>query len=109
MDSSLLKDFADDNFKFDENGRKFSKKGENTVGKLEIARYKQFLLFPPCFFKRFLLQTYIKTTKLVRKQNGIIIVPNDKVLALSILKKKSCVSTGVRKPGNTCASPTAMT
>ena len=22
--------------------------------------------------------------------------------------KKSCVSTGVRKPGNTCASPTAM-
>ena len=22
--------------------------------------------------------------------------------------KKTCVSTGVRKPGNTCASPTAM-
>ena len=22
--------------------------------------------------------------------------------------KKSCVSTGMRKPGNTCASPTAM-
>ena len=22
--------------------------------------------------------------------------------------KKSCVRTGVRKPGNTCASPTAM-
>ena len=22
--------------------------------------------------------------------------------------KKSCVSTGVRKPGNTCGSPTAM-
>ena len=23
-------------------------------------------------------------------------------------EQKSCVSTGVRKPGNTCASPTAM-
>ena len=26
-----------------------SKKVENTVGKREIARYKQFLLFPQCF------------------------------------------------------------
>ena len=24
---------------------------ENTVGKVEIARYKQFLLFPQCFQK----------------------------------------------------------
>ena len=40
---------ADDNFKFDENGGKFSKLVENTVGKGEIARYKQFLLFPQCF------------------------------------------------------------
>ena len=38
----------DDNFKFDENGRKFSKRLENTVGKGEIARYEQFLLFPQC-------------------------------------------------------------
>ena len=28
---SKLKEFADDNFKFDENGRKFSKRVENTV------------------------------------------------------------------------------
>ena len=41
--------FADDNFKFDENGRKLSKQVENTVGKGEIARYEQFLLFPQCF------------------------------------------------------------
>ena len=34
------------NFKFDENGRKFSKRLENTVGKGEIACYEQFLLFP---------------------------------------------------------------
>ena len=31
FDSSKLKEFADDNFKFDENGRKLSKREENTV------------------------------------------------------------------------------
>ena len=51
LDSSKLKVFADDNFKFDENGRKLSKRVENTVGKGEIARYEQFLLFPQCFQK----------------------------------------------------------
>ena len=39
-------EFVDDNFRFDENGRKFSKQIENTVGKGEIARFEQFLLFP---------------------------------------------------------------
>ena len=46
-----MKEFADNNFKFDENGRKFSKQVENTVGKGVIARYEQFLLFPQCFQK----------------------------------------------------------
>ena len=41
-----LKEFADDNCKFDENGRKLSKREENNVGKGEIAHYEQFLLFP---------------------------------------------------------------
>ena len=50
LDWSKLK-FADDNFKFDENSRKFSKRVENTVVKGEIARYEQFLLFPQCFQK----------------------------------------------------------
>ena len=50
-DFSELKDLADDNFKFDENGRKLSKPVENTVGKGEIARYEQFLLFPQRFRK----------------------------------------------------------
>ena len=36
-------------FQRDENGRKLSKWEENTVGKGEIARYEQFLLFPQCF------------------------------------------------------------
>ena len=44
-------EFADDNFEFDENGRKFSKQKENAVGKGEIAHYEQFLLFPQFFQK----------------------------------------------------------
>ena len=51
LDWSKMKQSADDNFKFDENIRKFSKWVENTVGKGEIARYQQFLLFPQCFQK----------------------------------------------------------
>ena len=51
LDSSKLKEFADDNFEFDQNGGKLSKQVENTVGKGEIARYEQFLLFPQCFQK----------------------------------------------------------
>ena len=33
-----LKEFADDNFKFDKNDRKYNKRVENIVGKGEIAR-----------------------------------------------------------------------
>ena len=51
IDSSKLKGLADDTFKLDENGRESSKWIENTVGKGEIARYEQFLLFPQCFQK----------------------------------------------------------
>ena len=51
MDSSKLKEFADNNFKLDGNGSKLSKLVENTVGKGEIARYERFLLFPQCFQK----------------------------------------------------------
>ena len=47
-----MKEFADDNFKFDENGKNFSKQVENTVGKGEMARYEPFLLFPQCFQKQ---------------------------------------------------------
>ena len=44
-------EFAEHNFRFDENGRKFSKWVENTVGKEEIALYEQFVLYPQCFKK----------------------------------------------------------
>ena len=37
LNASRLKEFAIDNFKFDENGMKFSKRVENTVEKREIA------------------------------------------------------------------------
>ena len=51
LDRSKLKQSADDNFKFDENSRKFSKRIENTLDKGEISRYEQFLLCPQCFQK----------------------------------------------------------
>ena len=52
-----LKEFADDNFRFDENGRKLSKLVENIMGKGEIAHYEQYLLFPHSVFNRLVLQT----------------------------------------------------
>ena len=51
LDASKLREFADDNFKFDENGRNLSAWVEDTVGKGEIARYEHFLRFPQCFQK----------------------------------------------------------
>ena len=45
--------------RLDENGRKISKQVENTVGKGEIARHEQFLLFPQNFQKT-VLQTLKK-------------------------------------------------
>ena len=49
LDFSKLKEFAHDNFKY-ENARKFSKMVKNTVGRGEIARHEQFLLFPQFLF-----------------------------------------------------------
>ena len=51
-----MKQFAENNCEFDENGGQFSKRVENTVGKGEIASYEQFLLFRS-IFKRLALQT----------------------------------------------------
>ena len=51
LDTSKLKEFADNDFKFDEDGTQVFKWVENTVEKGEIARYEQFLLFPLCFQK----------------------------------------------------------
>ena len=48
-----MKESPDDNFKFDENGRKLSRQVEITVGKGEIASYEQSLHFPQCFQKAY--------------------------------------------------------
>ena len=62
LDSSKLKSFADDNFKFVENGRKSSKEVENTVGKAEIAH---------SVFKRLVLQTRKKTGLVWERVNSL--------------------------------------
>ena len=48
---TCYKEPPDDNFKFDENGGKFSKRVENTVNKGETACYMHFPLFPSVFSK----------------------------------------------------------
>ena len=57
LDPSKLKEFADNNFTFDENERKFFKMVENTVGKEKLLVKKQFLLFPQCFQKTYTADT----------------------------------------------------
>ena len=58
----LLKEFADPNFKFDENGDEFSKRVENTVGKGEICLLQAILPFPTIFSKD-LYRRHIKKGK----------------------------------------------
>ena len=55
---------ADDSFKFDENGRKFSRQGRKRCGKGDVARYEQFLLFPLSFQK---------TCTADRRKQGLIV------------------------------------
>ena len=57
LNYSKLKESADDNFKLGENDRKLYTWVENIVGKGEIARYEQFLLFPQCFQKTYTADT----------------------------------------------------
>ena len=49
--SSKLKEFADDNFKFDENGRGFSKQVENS-GKRTNCSFRATSPFPTVFFQK---------------------------------------------------------
>ena len=51
LDSFKLKEFADDNFKFDENCRKLSKWVENTVGKRRNCSLRAISPFPIVFSK----------------------------------------------------------
>ena len=51
LDSSKLKELVDDNFKFDENGRKFSKWVQNTVGKKRNCSLRAISPFSTWFSK----------------------------------------------------------
>ena len=68
--------FADDNFKFEKNGRRLSKRIENTVGKGEIAHYQQFLLFPQACFpaasKGVIVWEWVKTDFCGKDVVGVI-------------------------------------
>ena len=55
LDSFKLKEFADDNFRFDENGKKFSKRGENTGRSRNYS--SRAISASPSVFKRCVLQT----------------------------------------------------
>ena len=66
-----MKEFADDNFTFDENGRKLFKQVGNTVGKGEIARNMQFFLFPECFQKT--CTAHVKTKACLKGLNNTLI------------------------------------
>ena len=57
LDFSKLKEFADNNLKFEENGRKFSLRIENCVRKGDIAR-KSIFTYSHGVFLRLVLQTY---------------------------------------------------
>ena len=59
LDSPKLKEFEDDKFEFDENGKKSSKRVENAVGEREIA-CKAMSPFPTVFSKD-LFYGHIKT------------------------------------------------
>ena len=49
LDSSKLKEFADDNFRFDENGRKLSKRVEKHCGKRRNCSSRAISSFPTVF------------------------------------------------------------
>ena len=66
--SSKLKEFADDNFKFDENGRKLSKRVENTVEKEKLLVTSNFS-FSHSVFKRLVSQGRQKVSLC---RNGLI-------------------------------------
>ena len=57
LDSSELKQVADDNFKFYKNGRQLSKTGRKHSGKMRNCSLRAISPFPTVFFKRFLLHT----------------------------------------------------
>ena len=103
LDSSKLKEFADDNFIFDEYGRKFSKWVENTVGKGEISRYEQFLFFPHSVSRIIVLQTRktracLEKGSMALKERRDIKYWSNYDISLTRLKK-NCLNLSQTSPG----------
>ena len=71
-DSSKLKEFADDNFKVDENGRKLSKQVENT-GEMEKLLITSNFFFSHSVFKRLVLQTHKNQGLLGKELNTLVL------------------------------------
>ena len=71
-----MKEFSDDNYKFDEHGRKFSKWIENTVGKGRNCSLRAISPFPTVF-KRLVEQT--------RKKQGLFGKGLTTVISLAII------------------------
>ena len=71
-DSSKLKEFADDNFKVDENGRKLSKQVENT-GETEKLLITSNFFFSHSVFKRLVLQTHKNQGLLGKELNTLVL------------------------------------
>ena len=59
LDWSKLKEFADDNVKFDENGWKFSKQVENNVGKGKLLVMSNFSFFHEFSNKRAMMAYWL--------------------------------------------------
>ena len=60
LDSSKLKDFADDNFKFNKNGRRLSKSLENNVENRRNCLLRAISPFPTVFSKRPVVKSPLK-------------------------------------------------
>ena len=60
--SSKMKEFTDDTFKPDENGRKFSTQVENTVGKRRNCSARAISPFPTVFPMKFQLRGFVPLT-----------------------------------------------
>ena len=71
LDSSKLKEFAADNFNFDENGRKFSKQEENTVEKEKLLIMSNFYFSPSVFSKNFYCR-HVKTRLVWERVNPLL-------------------------------------
>ena len=73
LDSSKLKEFSDDNFRFDENGWEISKRVENAVGKRRNCSIPAIFSFSKEFSKD-LYCRHVKTKAYLGKVEGSIII-----------------------------------